>query len=189
MQMNYHVASLSDMNQLIDNHVARLYNADEVEAIGKAAAKNAIAELMLLGMDGRLRLNLDNGTAQACEQAMNATEVDDMAKERIKRRVNIGGVIRWVTGNTEQEYADNLIKAMTGEGVAVVQQPRNKHDFVEYAMNWFEVFSKPNIELVTAETYERQLRYHILPALKGMSVEDVTVADVQRLFTTWIQTK
>lgn len=182
MQMNNHVASLSDMKRLIDNQAARLYNADEVEAIGKAAAKNAIAELVLLGMDGRLHLNLDNGTAQACKQAMNATEVDDMAKDRIKRRVNIGGVVRWVTGNTEQEYADNLIKAMTGEGAAAMQQPRSKHDFAEYATNWFEVFSKPNIELVTAKTYERQLRYHIIPALQDMAVEDVTVADLQRLF-------
>lgn len=49
-------------------------------------------------------------------------------------------------------------------------------------MTWFETYSKPNIETVTATTYKRQLTGHILPAFEGLAVEDITTDDVQRLF-------
>ena len=38
----------------------------------------------------------------------------DKAKE-IRREIEIGGVKRWISGNTEQEYAENLIQALRGE--------------------------------------------------------------------------
>ena len=127
------------------------------------------------------KLHLDNGTAQQTEQAMTATEVDSMAKERIKRRITIDGTTHWVTGNTEQEYAMNLCRAMAGS-LSTVKPQGGKHDFATYARNWYEVFSKPNVADVTAKTYERQLRHYIIPAFDGMALEDVTTADVQRLF-------
>ena len=35
-----------------------------------------------------------------------------MAKaKKIRREIEIGGVKRWISGNTEQEYAENLIQA------------------------------------------------------------------------------
>lgn len=49
-------------------------------------------------------------------------------------------------------------------------------------MQWFEVFSKPNIETATATTYERQLRLHLIPVLGEMDIEDIRPADVQNLF-------
>lgn len=57
-----------------------------------------------------------------------------------------------------------------------------KHPFSSYALNWFEVYSKPNIETVTAISYKRQLTCHILPAFDGLALEDITTDDVQRLF-------
>ena len=39
-----------------------------------------------------------------------------MAKaKKIRREIEIGGVKRWISGNTEQEYAENLIRALRGE--------------------------------------------------------------------------
>ena len=39
-----------------------------------------------------------------------------MAKaKKIRREIEIGGVKRWISGNTEQEYAENLIQALRGE--------------------------------------------------------------------------
>ena len=103
-----------------------------------------------------------------------------MAKaKKIRREIEIGGVKRWVSGNTEQEYAENLIRALN-DG-----EPRfaeTKHEFQAYAQKWFEVFSKPNVECVTATTYERQLRRHIYPVLAGINVEDILPADIQRVF-------
>ena len=39
-----------------------------------------------------------------------------MAKaKKIRREIEIGGVKRWISGNTEQEYAEKLIQALHGE--------------------------------------------------------------------------
>lgn len=39
-----------------------------------------------------------------------------MAKaKKIRREIEIGGVKRWISGNTEQENAENLIQALRGE--------------------------------------------------------------------------
>ena len=105
-----------------------------------------------------------------------------MAKisKRIRREIVIDGVKRWITGATEQEYAENLIKALNVSGVA--QFAPQKHSFQTYAQRWFEVFSKPNVSLITAITYERQLKLHIYPAFDGMDVEDIKPTDVQEMF-------
>lgn len=87
---------------------------------------------------------------------------------------------RWISGNTEQEYAENLIRALNGG--AEIQFKERKHNFRSYAQKWFESFAKPNIELVTAITYERQLKYRIYPALGEMDIEDIMPADIQRIF-------
>ena len=63
--------------------------------------------------------------------------------------------------NTEQEYADKLLKLMDTQDTA---QERGKHPFADYATTWFETYSKPNIETVTATTYKRQLTQHLLSA-------------------------
>lgn len=102
-----------------------------------------------------------------------------MAKaNKIRREIVINGVKRWVTGNSEQEYAENLIKALGGGSVDNVQFKERKHLIQPYAQKWFEVFSKPNIETVTATTYERQLVRHIFPVLGEMNIEDILPADV-----------
>ena len=106
-----------------------------------------------------------------------------MAKaKKIRREIEIGGVKRWISGNTEQEYAENLIRALRGETDSQAQFIQRKHDFQAYAQKWFEVFSKPNVEIVTATTYERQLKKHIYPVFAGMNIEDILPADVQRVF-------
>ena len=51
-----------------------------------------------------------------------------MAKaNKIRREIVINGVKRWVTGNSEQEYAENLIKALSGGSVENVQFKERKH--------------------------------------------------------------
>ena len=103
-----------------------------------------------------------------------------MAKaKKIRREIEIGGVKRWISGNTEQEYAENLIQALSGGVVGEPQFAERKHDFQTYAQRWFVVFSKPNVASVTAATYEYQLKRHIYPVFVGMNVEDILPSDVQ----------
>ena len=129
-------------------------------------------------------LHLGNCT-QTDHQAIfdeSTLEDDDMAKNRIKRRVTINGAERWVTGNNEQEYANNLAAAMGVNLPQAQMSTAEKHHFREYALKWFENTSKPTVEPVTARTYKQQLDMHILPVLGDMMVEDITISDVQRVF-------
>lgn len=102
--------------------------------------------------------------------------VEEMAT-KINRTVTIDGVKRWIHANSEQEYCDKLAKLFCGE-----PQNRVKHLFSGYALNWFEVYSKPNLATATVQLYSRLFTCHILPSFEGMAVEDITTDDVQRLF-------
>lgn len=104
-----------------------------------------------------------------------------MARARIRRRVTLNGQLTWITADTEQEYAEKLLKAAN----VATEPPKPdvpKHNFREYAQRWFDVFSKPNVETVTATTYARQLRLYLYPAFGEMFVEDIKPSDVQALF-------
>lgn len=96
---------------------------------------------------------------------------------KINRAVMINGEKRWIRASTEQEYADKLAKLFNVEPAS-----KAKHPFRNYAQNWFEVYSKPNIESVTAITYQRQITRYLIPAFEGMAIEDITTDEVQRLF-------
>ena len=98
---------------------------------------------------------------------------------KIPRTITINGAKHWIRANTEQEYADKLLKLVGSQDTA---QERGKHLFADYAMTWFETYSKPSVETATATTYKRQLTLHLLPAFDGLTVEDMTTDDVQRLF-------
>lgn len=90
------------------------------------------------------------------------------AKTKINQPVHVNGEKRWITANRMQEFADKVLKL-----AGTVQAP-GKHLFSGYAWNWFEPYSAPNIETVTAATYRRQLRLCLVPAFEGMAVEDIT---------------
>lgn len=104
----------------------------------------------------------------------------EMAK--ITRTVTINGVKHWIRASTEQEYADKLLKLVGPQNAPSAVPEPSKHLFADYALTWFETYSKPNIEIATATTYKRQLTCHILPPFEGLAVEDITTDDVQRLF-------
>lgn len=135
-------------------------------------AAQAAAQQLLGGM------NLDNRIAQQVEMPCNEGD-DDMAKKQIRRRVLIDGKVCWLTAANEQEYAEKLVAAMTG---GKSKPSGSKHPFEQYARRWFEVFSKPNVSVTTAVTYERQMLLHILPVLGRKNIEDITTYDVQRVF-------
>ena len=167
-------------NTTIDNTNTAIYNTEEMRRLIERAVIEAVKRTLktVFSVSGNPdQPNLDNGTAQVQSASWTGGDTD-MAK-RIRRRVNIHGKTQWVTGNTEQEYAENLLLAMGG---AVEEQEKPKHNFRQYADEWFRVFSKPSIDLTTAVTYERQLRLQIYPILGDMFVEDVRPADVQQIF-------
>lgn len=95
---------------------------------------------------------------------------------KINRKVIINGVSKTIHANTEQEYTDKVL-SLHNEYLN-----NSKHKFKEYAVNWFNIFCKPNVETVTYYTYERQLKKYILPSLGDKYLEDITTDDVQKMF-------
>lgn len=102
--------------------------------------------------------------------------VNEMAKYKFNQSIVVNGKTHWVTANTLQELTDKIVK------LTAAPQTTSAHSFTDYAWKWFNVYSRPNVETATATTYERQLRRYICPAFDGLTVEEITTDDVQRLF-------
>ena len=119
--------------------------------------------------------HLDSRTQEL--DCMPVSQGDVEMATKINRTVTIDGVKRWIHANTEQEYCDKLAHLFC-------KKPQNevKHLFSEYALNWFETYSKPNIATATIKLYSHLLKYHIMPAFEGLAIEDIKVDDIQRLF-------
>lgn len=96
--------------------------------------------------------------------------------KKIRREVTIDGAKKWITADTEQEYAEKLLRFSANFETA------HKHLFRDYAEFWFQSYAQPNIATVTAINYERQLRVHIFPVIGDLYLEDVDVLAIQQIF-------
>lgn len=101
---------------------------------------------------------------------------------KINRKVYINNQLKWVHANSEQDYADKVILIAMAAPNRMTEAEKSKHSFREYASNWFKIYSKPNIETVTAITYERQINNYLIPALGDLNVEDISTDHLQTLF-------
>lgn len=121
--------------------------------------------------------NLDNRSASRFhserKQGMGLNE------KKIRRKVVINGQVRWITADTEQEYADKLMR-MTA--ISANQTKPKSIRFEDYAENWLRVFCIPNVEKVTANAYKSQLRAHVYPIIGTMDMDSIGVASVQEVF-------
>lgn len=117
--------------------------------------------------------NLENCIRNVCNSEFAPIDTD---MTKINQPVLINGIKRWITANTMQEFTDKVVKLIG------MPQQTGKHPFDAYAWNWYNTYSKPNVETATATTYKRQLTLHILPAFDGLAVEDITTDHVQALF-------
>lgn len=119
--------------------------------------------------------NLEN--KRSCSFYTESEENMSVNKKKIRREVVLHGVKVWVTADTEQEYVDKLLRLAGG-----TTSTTEKHAFRAYAEEWFNVFATPNIANVTAITYARQLNNHIYPVLGEKAIEDISPADIQKVF-------
>ena len=130
---------------------------------------NSMGEMLEFNLPNQL-MNLENFTfTSSCTSKVTY---------RIKRKITVEGKPRWITASTEQEYAEKIIQLF---GYSQ-DEGEEKHIFGEYANNWFEIYSKPNISEVTAITYERQLKKYLLPSFGEKYIEDITTDDIQGMF-------
>lgn len=124
---------------------------------------------------------LDNSIIDDCTST--SIGVDEYMGYKINRKVYINNQLKWVHANSEQDYADKIILlAMASSNATVPATEKPKHRFSDYALNWFEIYSRPNIETVTAITYERQINKYLIPMLGDLYVEEIKTDHLQTLF-------
>ena len=103
-------------------------------------------------------------------------------KYKINRKVNIGGVTHWIHANDEQQYAEKII-AITTNGISCqTAESKQKHNFRDYALQWFDTYSAPNVATGTATQYKQCLQKYIIPLFGDFDIEDIKVDDIQRFF-------
>jgi integrase len=127
-----------------------------------------------IGIGSGRSTELDNRTAYS--SASEREKTVGRNDKKIRREVTVNDVKRWITADTEQEYAEKLL-SLTG-----AQIQNCDCTFEQYADQWFHVIAEPNISTVTADTYERQLRLHINPVIGNKNLGGITVIDVQEIF-------
>lgn len=140
-----------------------------------------LQQLITAGAEEALKLHLDSLKADTTDISGRKTDMSKQPK-KIRRPIYVDGEKKWISAESEQEYAEKCAQAFAEGTELESKKSECKHNFKDYAYRWFETFSKPNIEEVTAVTYERQLKIHILPVLGEKNVEDITPFDVQDLF-------
>lgn len=106
------------------------------------------------------------------------SEGDSPMAKKFNQYITINGEKRWISGNSVQDFADKIIHIASK---ATPPQSEGKHPFKEYATDWMDA-GEPNWATATTRTYRRQLEQHIFPALGKLTVEDITLNHVQRLF-------
>ena len=104
--------------------------------------------------------------------------------QKIKRCIVVDNRRIWITAASEQEYYEKIAEMVRCTTVQSTSEPeiQRKHNFKDYALYWYNVFSKPNLEVTTARTYSQQLNRYIFPVLKEMNIEDINSADIQKVF-------
>lgn len=166
--------SASVVEKLIEARQITYFTIGENNLVLKTDLINYLEKQRHVCYDASTKMHLDNQTkADLMPSSEGAT---DMAN-RINQAVMINGKKCWITAKTAQEFADKVASLLAG-GV----QQKGTHPFTEYAWNWFNTYSLPNIATVTATTYRRQIEKYLIPAFGELSVEEITPDHVQQMF-------
>ena len=165
--------SASVVEELIGKRKITYVAIGETKLVRKTDLWNYVEKQTHLCYDASTKMHLDNQTEA---DLMPCSEGEsDMAK--INQAVIINGKKCWITAKTTQEFADKIASLLSGASPAT-----GNHPFAEYAWNWFNTYSLPNIATVTATTYRRQIENYLIPAFAGLAVEEITPDHVQQMF-------
>lgn len=166
--------SASVVEELIKNREITYVAIGETKLVRKSDLTNYVEKQTHLCYDASTKMHLDNSTEA---DLMPLSEGESDMANRINQAVMINGKRHWIIAKTAQEFADKVANLLAS-GV----QQKGKHPFDEYAWNWFNTYSLPNIATVTAVTYRRQIEKYLIPAFADLSVEEISSDHVQQLF-------
>lgn len=87
----------------------------------------------------------------------------------------------WITGNTLQDFTDNLIARLQKNGMTVENPSAQTPLFGEYLKTFLETF-KSRQQPTTVINRQRLIDKHVLPVLGNMPIGEITTAFCQRWF-------
>jgi len=100
---------------------------------------------------------------------------------RIRQRITLGNEVQWVTGRTQRELIDNVIRlTMQHAASGTPMRDRKTHDFQSYARNWMALYKENHLKHTTLREYASVLKKHLIPTFGEMDVSAITIDDVQR---------
>ena len=166
--------SASVVEELIEKREIPYVTIGEIKLVRKLDLTNYVEKRTHLCYDASTKMHLDNSTEA---DLMPLSEGESDMANRINQAVMINGKKCWITAQTAQEFADKVATLLS-----VAPQLTGNHPFAEYAWNWFETYSLPNIATVTAVTYRRQIEKYLIPAFADLAVEEITPDHVQQMF-------
>ncbi len=103
-----------------------------------------------------------------------------MAK-RIKQRVNVNGIDKWVTGYTMQDIlvAAAALINQANQASTVNVTTTQKTLFKPYAENWKRLYKDASKKHTTLSEYASLLKKHLIPAFGDRFIEEITTDDIQ----------
>jgi len=99
---------------------------------------------------------------------------------RIRQRITLGNDVQWVTGRTQRELIDNVIRLALKHSAGAPVSGRRTHDFQSYARNWMALYKENHLKHTTLREYASVLKRHLIPFFGEMDVSTITIDDVQR---------
>lgn len=110
-----------------------------------------------------------------------------MAKQsdgRYRAKVTVGradgkSIVKYVSGRTKKEL-EAAKEAVKQEYITGRSTPENAV-FGAYAVQWYEIYKKPNIGASAQSSYKTTLNLHILPVLGNKRLTAISTMDLQEL--------
>jgi len=162
---------------LIDTNNADYYTI--LEEVAKKAAALAIQEFAASSP-----LNLENLIPDN-EHTLSCDEGKESIMKKLRQRVYVNGVEKWVTGENMQEVLVAAAYLLASSGCIPNFQEKTSDQsplFQEYAISWYETYKIPKLRPATAHQYKMLLDNHLIPFFYNKRLGEIVSSDVQALY-------
>ena len=162
---------------MIDTNNSDYYTI--IEEVAKRAATLAVQEFATFSQP-----HLDNLISDD-EHTLTCLEGEEPLMKKLRQRVYVNGVEKWVTGENMQDVLVAAAYLLASSGcIPNFQQekPDTSPLFQEYAESWYETYKIPKLRPATARQYRMLLDNHLIPFFCGKRLGEIVSSDIQTLY-------
>ena len=89
---------------------------------------------------------------------------------------------RYISGKTREEIHQKLARAMADRDGGLVSDADGQTTVGEYLERWFETSVRGSVRESTYESYRRQVRRYVVPAIGGVKLKSLSAMHVQGMY-------